>query len=40
MSRTRVAVACEGGGSQCVFVAGALKALLAAHVHSFLAEVT
>jgi NTE family protein len=29
MSRTRVAIACQGGGSQCAFVAGALETLLA-----------
>jgi NTE family protein len=29
MSRKRVAIACQGGGSQCAFVAGALKTLLA-----------
>jgi NTE family protein len=27
MSRKRVAIACQGGGSQCAFIAGALKAL-------------
>jgi NTE family protein len=32
MGRTRVAIACQGGGSQCAFVAGALKALFAAAV--------
>jgi NTE family protein len=32
MARTRVAIACQGGGSQCAFVAGALKALFAAHI--------
>jgi NTE family protein len=32
MSRRRVAIACQGGGSQCAFVAGALKALFAARV--------
>ena len=30
--RRRVAIACQGGGSQCAFVAGALKALFAARV--------
>jgi NTE family protein len=29
MSRRRIAIACQGGGSQCAFVAGALKALFA-----------
>src|SRR5580704_9275856 len=29
MARRRVAIACQGGGSQCAFVAGALKALFA-----------
>jgi NTE family protein len=29
MDRKRVAIACQGGGSQCAFVAGALKVLLA-----------
>jgi NTE family protein len=29
MSRKRIAVACQGGGSQCAFVAGALKTLFA-----------
>jgi NTE family protein len=33
MSRTRVAIACQGGGSQCAFVAGALKALFAHGIH-------
>jgi NTE family protein len=28
MARTRIAIACQGGGSQCAFVAGALKRLL------------
>jgi NTE family protein len=28
MARKRVAIACQGGGSQCAFVAGALKTLL------------
>ena len=32
MGRTRVAIACQGGGSQCAFVAGALKALFAAPI--------
>lgn len=27
MSRKRIAIACQGGGSQCAFIAGALKAL-------------
>jgi NTE family protein len=30
MNRKRIAIACQGGGSQCAFVAGALKALFAA----------
>ena len=29
----RIAIACQGGGSQCAFVAGALKALFAAGIH-------
>lgn len=29
MGRKRIAIACQGGGSQCAFVAGALKALFA-----------
>jgi NTE family protein len=29
MKRKRIAIACQGGGSQCAFVAGALKALFA-----------
>jgi NTE family protein len=29
MTRTRIAIACQGGGSQCAFVAGALKRLFA-----------
>ena len=29
MTRKRIAIACQGGGSQCAFVAGALKALFA-----------
>jgi NTE family protein len=29
----RIAIACQGGGSQCAFVAGALKTLLARGVH-------
>jgi NTE family protein len=32
MGRKRVAIACQGGGSQCAFVAGALKTLLAPKV--------
>src|SRR5580693_3807231 len=32
MARRRVAIACQGGGSQCAFVAGALKALFAARI--------
>ncbi len=34
MLRKRIAVACQGGGSQCAFVAGALKTLLAQDVQS------
>lgn len=34
MRRKRIAVACQGGGSQCAFVAGALKTLFAEGVHS------
>jgi NTE family protein len=34
MSRTRIAIACQGGGSQCAFVAGALKTLLEQGVHN------
>jgi NTE family protein len=29
MSRRRIAIACQGGGSQCAFIAGALKSLFA-----------
>src|SRR5262245_46387121 len=29
MNRKRIAIACQGGGSQCAFVAGALRTLLA-----------
>ena len=32
MDRKRVAIACQGGGSQCAFVAGALKTLFGAHI--------
>lgn len=32
MNRRRVAIACQGGGSQCAFVAGALRALLTEQV--------
>jgi hypothetical protein len=32
MSRKRVTIACQGGGSQCAFVAGALKTLLTPRV--------
>jgi len=36
MDRKRIAIACQGGGSQCAFVAGALKTLLARGVqHQF-----
>jgi len=33
MNRRRIAIACQGGGSQCAFIAGALKALFARGVH-------
>jgi NTE family protein len=33
MKRKRIAVACQGGGSQCAFIAGALKTLFAREVH-------
>ena len=33
MSGRRVAIACQGGGSQCAFVAGALGALFRQDVH-------
>jgi NTE family protein len=33
LSRKRIAIACQGGGSQCAFVAGALKTLLAQGLH-------
>lgn len=33
MSTKRIAIACQGGGSQCAFVAGALKALFDRGVH-------
>jgi NTE family protein len=33
MDRKRIAIACQGGGSQCAFVAGALKALFAEGAH-------
>jgi NTE family protein len=33
MERKRIAIACQGGGSQCAFVAGALKTLFAGGVH-------
>ncbi|HXU63430.1 MAG TPA: patatin-like phospholipase family protein, partial [Polyangia bacterium] len=29
MSKKKIAIACQGGGSQCAFVAGALETLLA-----------
>jgi NTE family protein len=32
VGRTRIAIACQGGGSQCAFVAGALKGLFAEKV--------
>jgi NTE family protein len=34
MNRRRIAIACQGGGSQCAFVAGALKTLLAEGVQN------
>src|ERR1044071_7408167 len=33
MNGKRIAIACQGGGSQCAFVAGALNALFAQKVH-------
>src|SRR5258708_32979045 len=33
MNGKRIAIACQGGGSQCAFIAGALKALFAQNVH-------
>ncbi|HET6338241.1 MAG TPA: patatin-like phospholipase family protein [Polyangiales bacterium] len=33
MGRRRIAIACQGGGSQCAFVAGALKTLISHEVH-------
>jgi NTE family protein len=33
MNSKRIAIACQGGGSQCAFVAGALKTLLSQGVH-------
>ena len=33
MERKRIAIACQGGGSQCAFVAGALKTLFAQQIH-------
>jgi NTE family protein len=33
MNGKRIAIACQGGGSQCAFIAGALKALFANDVH-------
>jgi NTE family protein len=33
MDRRRIAIACQGGGSQCAFVAGALRGLFARGVH-------
>jgi NTE family protein len=33
MNGKRIAIACQGGGSQCAFVAGALKTLFAQDVH-------
>src|SRR4029078_4103449 len=35
-SRRRIAIACQGGGSQCAFIAGALKTLLARRVQRLL----
>ncbi len=32
MDRKRIAIACQGGGSQCAFVAGVLKAFFSRHV--------
>src|SRR5262245_26610429 len=32
MTRKRIAIACQGGGSQCAFVAGALKRMFARDV--------
>ena len=32
MDRKRIAIACQGGGSQCAFVAGALKTLFASRI--------
>ena len=32
MARTRIAIACQGGGSQCAFIAGALKTLFGARI--------
>src|SRR5262245_59251061 len=34
MRQKRIAIACQGGGSQCAFVAGALGTLFAERVHS------
>jgi NTE family protein len=33
MSQKRIAIACQGGGSQCAFVAGALKTLFTQEIH-------
>src|SRR3954465_11229357 len=33
MTRKRIAIACQGGGSQCAFIAGALKSLFAHGIH-------
>src|SRR4051812_15458226 len=33
MNGKRIAIACQGGGSQCAFIAGAFKALFAQNVH-------
>src|SRR5216684_2036877 len=33
MNRKRIAIACQGGGSQCAFAAGVLKSLFARGAH-------
>src|SRR4029079_4304977 len=33
MDRKRIAIACQGGGSQCAFVAGALDTLFRERIH-------
>jgi len=40
MRRKRIAIACQGGGSQCAFVAGALKALFAHRVDASVLSMT